>query len=93
MKSYECQSNLLAVVSKMKPQIPLNTLESSLTFKNIQSILSYLFCILGHSLVSICKISASELELERNASLRPPFCVCFEDHELRIIHSLGGEYC
>ena len=92
VKSYECHSDLLAVVSKIKPETLFNTLEFSLTFKNFQSILSCLF-LYSQAHPRLVFVKFLLLKLERNASLRPPFCFCFEDHELRIIHSLGGEYC
>ena len=56
MKSYECHSNLLAIVSKIKPETLFNTLESSLAFKNFQSILSCMerqHCLMSTSF-SIC---------------------------------------
>ena len=56
------------------------------------SILSWLF-LYSQAQPHLVFVKFLLLKLERNASLRPPFCFCFEDHELRIIHSLGGEYC
>ena len=68
MKSYECHSNLLAVVSKIKPETLFNTLESSLTFNTqylniVPKILSQ-YNNTKHSSIKMTPVEASKKKNE-----------------------------